>query len=278
MEISPRYDGVPIIDIAFDPGSVRKPLLRQRRRLLDTLGGLSDDQWSAPSRCADWSVQDVVTHLIGTDGFWTASLAGGLAGKPTRFLVGFDPKATPAAMVDAAVADGPARTLAELTEATSQFCGLVEGLDVAGLEVIAEAPPGHVPAHVMLHHALWDCWVHERDICLPLGIDVPEEADEVLACLRYAIALAPALSLTNGHDGRGNLIADVSDPDATIVATVTDHVMVGSGPAPAAGPVLRGDAVRLVEALSVRAPLDHDLGEHDRWFVEGLAEVFEDAG
>lgn len=276
MQISPRYDGEPLIDLAVDATGIRQPLLRQRRRLLATLAGLSHDQWRAPSRCADWTVQDVVTHLVSTDGFWTASLAGGLAGKPTRFLVGFDPKATPAALVDAAGGTDPAQTLADLTESTPTFCALVEGLGADGFNATAEAPPGHVRAHVVLHHALWDCWVHERDICLPLGIDVPEIDDEILACLRYTLALAPALSLMNGRGRPGVLVAEVSDPNVTVVATVGERVTVRPGPAPAGAPVLRGRAVDLVEALSVRTPLDHDLAENDRWLVEGMAEVFED--
>lgn len=37
--------------------------------LLDIGAGLTDEQWRAPSGCAGWRVQDVVTHLA--NGFWT---------------------------------------------------------------------------------------------------------------------------------------------------------------------------------------------------------------
>ena len=45
------------------------------------------------------------------------------------------------------------------------------------------------------------------------------------------------------------------------------------------GAVLRlgacmGAAVDLIEGLSLRLPLDHDLLPEDRWLVDGLARVF----
>jgi uncharacterized protein (TIGR03083 family) len=93
---------------------VGKVFVRQRRRLEAILASLSDDDWRAPTRCESWRVQDVATHLAGVNGFFRSSIAAGLAGTPTRVLEGFDPKATPAAMVDAVSAKAPADALAEL--------------------------------------------------------------------------------------------------------------------------------------------------------------------
>jgi uncharacterized protein (TIGR03083 family) len=36
----------------------------QRRQLSDTLDGLTEEQWNAPSLCAGWRVRDVVGHLL----------------------------------------------------------------------------------------------------------------------------------------------------------------------------------------------------------------------
>jgi uncharacterized protein (TIGR03083 family) len=49
------------------------PLLRQRRRLAALLGSLDDQQWATTSRCEQWSVQDVVAHLVSTNQFWAFS-------------------------------------------------------------------------------------------------------------------------------------------------------------------------------------------------------------
>jgi uncharacterized protein (TIGR03083 family) len=90
--------------------------VRQRRRLEAMFASLSDDDWRAPTRCENWSVQDVGTHLDGVNGFFHSAIAEGLAGTPTRVLEGFDPGATPAAMVDAVSAKAPADILAELVQ------------------------------------------------------------------------------------------------------------------------------------------------------------------
>jgi uncharacterized protein (TIGR03083 family) len=37
----------------------------ERTRLLRQLGGLTDDQWTAPTDCHGWSVRDIVAHLAG---------------------------------------------------------------------------------------------------------------------------------------------------------------------------------------------------------------------
>src|SRR5689334_11361712 len=37
----------------------------ERTRLLRQLGGLTHEQWTAPTDCAGWSVHDIVAHLAG---------------------------------------------------------------------------------------------------------------------------------------------------------------------------------------------------------------------
>ena len=37
----------------------------ERTRLLRQLGGLTDDQWTAPTDCDGWAVRDIVAHLAG---------------------------------------------------------------------------------------------------------------------------------------------------------------------------------------------------------------------
>ncbi len=82
MQISPVYDRALL---TFDGGPPVGPaMVRQRRRFLSLLRGLTEDQWAAPTRCEDWTVQDVAADLAGVDGFWHASIVAGVAGAPTR--------------------------------------------------------------------------------------------------------------------------------------------------------------------------------------------------
>src|SRR4051812_2194943 len=143
-------------------------MVRQRRRFAEVLATLAERQWAAETRCDGWSVQDVVTHLITTNQFWTMSITSGLAGEPTRFLANFDPVQTPAEIVDAMRDTTPGDALARYVETTDGLAGAVEGLDDDAWSTIAEAPPGHVAIRSLALHALWDAWIHERDVLLPL--------------------------------------------------------------------------------------------------------------
>jgi uncharacterized protein (TIGR03083 family) len=277
VQIRPRYDGEPLVEVRTPSGAAVAACARQRRRLAERLTGLDDAQWSAPSRCDGWTVKDVVSHLTSTNGFWAFSIAGGLAGSPTRLLEGFDPKATPAALAEADADTAVDEVRERFTASTEALCTAVEDLTPDQLALVGEAPPGHIALHGVVLHALWDSWVHERDIFLPLGLPVDEEPDEVAESLRYALALAPALALTATPDRRGRLGIDAADLPLACWIDAGPGVVVHEGPAPDGVPVLCGGGVELLEALSVRRPLHHDLPDDHRWLVEGLAVVFEEA-
>jgi uncharacterized protein (TIGR03083 family) len=278
MKISPRYDTDPIVTLDGPPGDVARPLVRQRRRLADVLSSLAAEQWAAPSRCDGWRVQDVAAHLAGVDRFWKLMIESGLAGTRTRFLADFDPKATPASMVDAVRAASPEETLAAFVEASTALCATVEALDGDDWSAVGESPAGHVTMTALAHHALWDCWIHERDVLLPLGMAQEEEPDEIVASLRYAAALAPMFSLQSGSERRGAIAVDVTRPAARFLVVVDDQVRVTAADDPPKGAlVLTGDAVEVLEALSVRAPWRQQIPDDEAWLVAGLAEVFEEA-
>lgn len=278
MQISPRYDAEPIIELDGPVDDQRMPLVRQRRRLVGALAGLDAEQWRAPSRCDEWTAQDVVNHLVVTDGFWLSSIEAALAGAPSRVLAGFDPKATPAALASAMRALPPEESLAQLAAATDALCAAVEALDDRGWSSIGEAPPGHLPVRLLAHHALWDGWVHERDIFLPLGGAPDEEPDEVRSSLRYAAALGPGFALVARPDARGSLVLDVIDGEPVVVDVDGSVRVSDGGEVGGSALVLRGSAVELLEVLSIRAPMTYDVPAEQRWLVAGLAEVFETDG
>ena len=276
MLIQPRYDGPPVIVLDGAIDDQRDTLIRQRRRMVDELASRTDEEWRTPSRCEGWTAKDVVAHLGTTNDFWRLSIEAGLAGAPSRLLVGFDPKLTPAALVEAVRALSPAETFERFATSTSSLCDAVDALDVTGWATIAEAPPGHVPIRVMAHHAVWDAWVHERDILLPLAAAPAEEADEIISCLRYAAALGPSFAALSDADRRGVLAIDVSDPDAhVVVEQAGGAVAVRAGEAPSGAAVLRGRAVDVLEMLSIRVPFDQAIPDDARWMVQGLADVSE---
>ena len=273
MRLTPRYEGPPalVFEPAVDPS---EPLFRQRRRLAATLATFDADQWAAPSRCAGWANRDVISHLVTTNSFWAASITAGRAGEPTRFLPGFDPVVTPAQLVEATPFIGTAELLAKFVATNDAIEEALVGLDADGWEVKAEAPAGHLALSAVASHALWDAWVHERDICLPLGLAVPEEADEVTTSLRFVAGLGPAFLAISGSTRIGAFAVRATDLDRTLVVDVGPTVVVREGGVALGLPTVAGGAVALTEAFSLRAapPV---LPEGDRWMVDGLGVMFD---
>ena len=204
-------------------------------------------------------------------------IAAGVHGEPTRFLATFDPVASPAQLVAGSGDVSTGEVLARFVASTDALVGLCSSLDHAGWSAAAEAPPGHVSVSAVAHHALWDSWVHERDVLVPLGLAPEPEADEVAACLRYVAALGPALALNRGAAGSGVLAIDATGPDVVVVVDIGEEVVVRAGAAGAPTVELRlaGDAVELLEALSVRRPLTQLIPADSVWMLRGLSDTFD---
>jgi uncharacterized protein (TIGR03083 family) len=274
MKLRPQYGKDPLITLDGSPSAIAVPTVRQRRRLADALASFTEEQWAHPSRCDGWSARDVIVHLDSTNTFWTFSITAGLRGEPSRILADFDPAASPAQLVAASKETSEA-VLAKFTTSTDELVVLVESLDEADWSTLAEAPPGHVSISTVAHHALWDSWIHERDILVPLGIEPAEAADEIAACLRYAAALGPALAAVGDPGARGTLAIDATEPDLAIVVDVGERVDVRSRTATDVDLRLTGKAVDLVDALSIRRPFDQPIPDESAWLLRGVAEAFQ---
>jgi uncharacterized protein (TIGR03083 family) len=280
MQLTPRYDGSALFAIEGPVDDALAPLARQRRRLESVLATLDDDQWEVPSRCQGWRPREVVAHLNTVNAYYAASITAGLSGSPTKMLVNFDPVTSPPALIAGRADQAPAELIDQFAASNGALLDVVGALDEAGWATLAESPPGHVPVRYACFHALWDCWVHERDILLPLGLAPAVEADEVGVCLRYVASLSPAFAAVTGSAPPAPVfVLDAHDPDVSFVIEATDPVVVRSGDAPADAPRLRGGAVELIDALSLRSPLPAAAPEAWTHLVrDGLGVVFDGEG
>lgn len=276
MQLTPRYGADPVLRLDGSPAAIVGPGIGQRRRLAALVASFTDEQWAHPSRCDAWSNRDVIAHLDSTNSFWSHSVAAGLRGEPTMLLAAFDPVTTPPQLIAGTSAISTSEVLDKFVASTESFADLLVSLGDDDWSTLAEAPPGHLTVSAVAHHALWDSWVHERDILLPLGVAPAEEADEVGACLRYVAGLGPALALNRGIGDKGVLAIDVTEPDVSCVVEIDGQVVVRSGTASDNAQLrLTGDAVELVEALSMRRPLDQPIPPESAWMLGGLAETFD---
>ena len=251
------------------------PTVRQRLRLARTLAGFGSQEWEAPSRCAGWTNRDVVVHLASTNRFWVHSISQARRGTPSQVLAAFDPVATPAGLVAAAGNPPPAEVLDAYVESTHTLVDLLGSLTSGEWTMLGESPLGHVSVSAIVRHALWDAWVHERDITLGVGLVPLVEADEVDAALRCAAALGPAFGILLGDLDDQRLAATVTTQDPTIGFTikVDRAVRITADIAPAVPVAVHGCALDVLEGLSLRAPLH--LEPEWQWLTAGLTHSFE---
>jgi hypothetical protein len=185
--------------------------------------------------------------------------------------------ATPAELVEAERHRSCGEVLDRFVDSTEKLAAAVGRIDDAGWALPGEGPPGHMPLVAVVLHALWDAWIHERDVVLPLGLTPIEEPDEVTACLAYAAALSPAVGIAAGSTRPGAITVDATDPDVHLVVDVGDAVVVGGNGAPADALHLAGPAVALTEALSLRAALPCPVPASHQWLLDALSETFDQA-
>jgi uncharacterized protein (TIGR03083 family) len=275
MILAPRYDGPTILSVDGHPQDQLQPFTRQRRRMQAMLANMTDEEWLSASRCLGWTARDVVAHLVGVNTFWYSSIGAGLAGMPTRVLAGFDPAATPPVMVDWMSSLTTREVFDQFVSTTEGLLSLVAELTDVGWSALAETPAGHVPIRLLAQHALWDSWIHERDIAIPLGIATAVEADELRSCLQYAAAVSPVLGIGLGQSSPGVFAVEATNPRVRFVLDVGYSVAVRDEAAEATVPCLRGDAVDLIEALSLRAPMPSSTPVEWVGLVGGLATAFD---
>ena len=244
-------------------------LAQQHAELRGILEGLTTDQWDAPSRCAGWTVSDVVLHLAQTDEMAGASLDGSFGDVVARFTAGHDQSRFAGADVDdfaaVLVADergaGVAEMFAPWSTAAEQ---LRRGFEATEPSTRVPWAVGLLAARTLATTRLAECWIHTGDIADPLGIvRVPGERLELIARLAwrtvpYSFARAGrkltgpvAFELTGPTGERWTFIPD-AEPLTTIRGDADDLCAVASRRVGPEGTSLTGegpDAAAVLELV-----------------------------
>jgi hypothetical protein len=190
----------------------------------------------------------LVRHLVSGSQFLGYTLHQANRGIATDLLRGFDTHLT---------VQADAERFGEMTPDTARDVLAVKDASVAaefvtaGLRdwsATAEAPPGHLPAHMAVNHFLFDSWVHAYDLMLPRGEIPAVDRAEAEAAVSYLIGLA---SLQAGSTTFLDL--RLTSPDMRIGLSVADgvvHVTLGSAPTAAA--VIESEVIDLVDRATGR--------------------------
>jgi uncharacterized protein (TIGR03083 family) len=212
------------------------------RALSDLATGLTEAQWKTPTDLPGWTVQDVLSHVIGVERL--------LAGLPAAEALEGDPPAhvrnpfgefnEREVAIRRAMSGGEvlaewnelrAARLRELTEAGDEY-----------LERPMDTPTGRGTMTDFLATRILDCWVHEQDIRRALGVDptisgsaAEHTVDRLAAALPMVVGKRAAcpegsavvVTLTGPIERRyvcevnGGRAAFVDSPSATPQATIS---------------------------------------------------------
>ena len=240
--------GVPLV-IDGDPSAPGRAWLSQRARLTGWLGSLPDDEWSGPTRCAEWDVTHLVRHLASGSQFLGYSLHQAASGTPSSLLRDFDTHTTVQAAAAMLGDLTPAGARAALAGADASVGREIDAVSGDGWLARAEAPPGHLPSYLAVSHFLFDSWVHEYDLMLPRDELPPAEVAEVGPVVAYLVGLAAIVSLCEV-----SLDVRLAEPDVRLGVLVEDGaVRVTPGSTPVGGAVVEGTVRDLVDRTTGRS-------------------------
>jgi uncharacterized protein (TIGR03083 family) len=128
---------------------------------------LGPSDWAAPTECPGWSVQDHLSHVVGTESM--------LLGRPSPPSVPPGPHVlNPIGELNEAwVAQRRARpgaqVVAELVDVTAARLQSLRAMSDEQLDTPGPSPIGQVPYVTFMSVRVMDCWVHEQDMRQALG-------------------------------------------------------------------------------------------------------------
>lgn len=249
-----RRQGAPV-RAEVDPRGLLDALERHRARLLGSLEGLDAGARAVPSRCAGWSVGDVVAHLR-----WGTEVGLELVrrverGSDERLFTAFDPRATPEAELAPLRGRDPAEHLAVIRDGTAVLLAAGRDLVDHGVDEEADTPLGWVPWPLAVNHLLWDSWLHERDILVPLGAAPAPDPVEVGLVGSYQLAILGQVLSMFGMRCTVDLRLEGGCGGAQRLRVGDEVVVDHPDEPPSEEGCIRGDAVAVIEAMSGRGDL-----------------------
>jgi uncharacterized protein (TIGR03083 family) len=136
--------------------------------IADLCSSFTETEWKTPTDCPKWSVQDNVSHMIGTE---------------SRLLGRKPPEHTPQDMshvkndigksnevwVDFRRSWPGSKVLEEFRQVTGERLHVLRGMSEADFSQQTQTPIGPGPVRLFMQIRIFDCWVHEQDIRRAVG-------------------------------------------------------------------------------------------------------------
>jgi uncharacterized protein (TIGR03083 family) len=228
----------------IDPQHLLDVWAAQRQRFAAVLRRFGPDDWAAPTRCADWSAHDVIRHLCDCN-----AIAAGTDAHALEVTAGFDPRITPRGWPALSADESPSASFSRFLATTAELLALLRDRLAHGLRFDVCLPYGPMDWTILVLHAFWDSWLHERDVLLARGREHPTDGDATSYAAAYGVFIAGAVAamfgeqvqqtLTLGGDGGG-----VFELNTHGTVTLTASRVTTTGPS----------AAEATDALAGRAP------------------------
>jgi len=225
-------------------------LAARRCALMNLVRSIPATAWHTPSRCSQWTVHQVVRHVRDVARIQVARLQGD--GNPFGRNL-FDPRTSPAQWLARSEGETPGNTVDQL--ASLLQCEDALFSQQAGRQQLLLVPGQlrrEVHWSVAVTHSLWDAWMHERDIAVPLGLtQTPGDAEMRLMIMYSLLAAAGPAARENDHIDLALGLTGSPDHTYRIGHAGDDlYVSVATG----AQPQLSGPMDTVLDSLAGRGP------------------------
>ena len=183
-------------------------LAEEEERIDALLSSLDEAEWSRPSGCEGWSVQDVVLHLAQTEEAVTASLGGGDFAPPA-----FAEASTVDELMEAWVrAERGADPTATFERWRSARTAALEGLRAARPNEPVAWAAAPLKPRTLATTRLSEHWIHALDIAVPLGRELPD-TDRLWHIARLAHRTIPYAYARAGRSDAPTVRVELEPPD-----------------------------------------------------------------
>lgn len=180
----------------------------------DLCAGLDDAEWAAPTDCPGWSVQDNLSHIIGTERMLLGDAAPEVDGADAPHVANEIGRINELWIAQRRPW-APTRVLAEFREVTDARLAALATMTQAEFDAESWTPAGTDTYGRFMRIRTLDCWVHEQDI--RGAVERPGHRDGrvvefVLDEFAFAVAFAVA-KLGRAPDG-ARILIDLIGPCA----------------------------------------------------------------
>ena len=186
------------------------------RTIADLCADFTEAQWKAATDCPGWSVQDQLSHLVGSESRYLGRPDPDHKPSDTSFIRN-DIGARNEVVVDWRRAWPGAKVLEEFRELTAERLQGLRAMMPEDFEVETQTPIGPGPVSELLRIRIFDAWVHQQDMRRAVGRPGDMEGAIAEHAMGRIASAMPFVVGKKAHAGDG----------ATVVFNVTGPTKLG---------------------------------------------------